>query len=130
MDELDITVKHVFEPVDGVEQPKKKGKGVGGWRPGSGRKKGAKSQITIENLLTVIHDKSNGRNYEDLLVEDFLRVREAKHEHMLLKYHSLILQKVMNSLARLEVHDTGETVDEKQKVFAEALTRLLGKSKE
>jgi hypothetical protein len=28
MEEFDVTVKHVFEPVDGVEQPKKKGKGV------------------------------------------------------------------------------------------------------
>jgi hypothetical protein len=65
-----------------------------------------------------------------LLVEDFLRARDAREEHTILKYHNLILNKVMNSLAKLEIHDTGETVDQKQKVFAEALTRLLNQPKE
>jgi hypothetical protein len=43
-----------------------------------------------------------------------------------MKYHNLILNKVMNSLAKIEVTDSQDAVEAKQLAFAEALAKLTG----
>jgi hypothetical protein len=43
-----------------------------------------------------------------------------------LKYHNLILNKVMNSLTKIEVTDSKEAIEAKQVAFAEALAKLTG----
>lgn len=98
----------------------------GGARPNSGRPKGSKDQVTIRGLLETLDKKSNGQDYEELLVEDFLDARNRGDTQLTLKYHNLILNKVMNSLARIEVTDSTDAVEAKQRAFAEALSRLTG----
>jgi hypothetical protein len=98
----------------------------GGARPGSGRKKGGKNHISIHDLLTSLETKTGGQKYEDLLVDDFISARNEGNRDMILKYHHLILNKVMNNLARIEVTDSEDAVAAKQLAFAEALAKFTG----
>ena len=102
----------------------------GGAKPGSGRPKGSTEQVTIGGLLAALKDKANGKNYEDLLVEDFLDARNRKDTVLTVKYHNLILNKVMVAMAKIEVTDSQETIDAKQAAFADALAKLTGLQKE
>jgi hypothetical protein len=110
------------------KQTAKPNGGRGGARKGAGRKKGGRNTITIENLLDVL--EQNGQPYENLLVEDFLEARNNRDTQLTLKYHNLILNKVMNSLAKIEVTDSKDAVEAKQLAFAEALAKLTGISPE
>lgn len=108
----------------------KKTAGHGGARKGAGRKPGSRDQITIKSLLETLDQKTGGRNYEELLVEDFLQARNNNDTQLMLKYHNLILNKVMNSLAKIEVTDSKDAIAAKQAAFAEALAKLTGVSPE
>ena len=48
----------------------KKSNGHGGARPGAGRKKGSKDNVTVKHLLEVLDAKSKGQSYEEILIED------------------------------------------------------------
>ena len=111
--------------------PKEKKKdNRGGARPGAGRPAGSKAQVTIENLLETLHVKTGGQHYEQLLIEDFLEARKTNDKQLVMKYHNLILNKVMNTLARIEVTDSAEAVELKKLAFADALAKLAGIKKE
>jgi hypothetical protein len=99
-------------------------KGHGGARKGAGRPKGSRDQVSIKNLLETLDAKTGGRDYEDLLIEDFLQARNYGDTQLTLKYHNLILNKVMNSLAKIEVTDSKDAIEAKQAAFAEALAKL------
>lgn len=107
------------------KEKKPKGK-VGGARPGAGRKKGSRDKVSITSLLETLNNKTGGSHYEELLVEDFLIARDSNDKQLVMKYHQLILGKVMSSLAKIEVTDSKESVEAKQAAFAEALARLTG----
>ena len=98
--------------------------GHGGARKNAGRPKGSRDQISIAGLLNTLDAKTNGKNYEELLIDDFLEARTNKDTQTTLKYHTLILNKVMNSLAKIEVTDTKDLIEQKQAAFAEALAKL------
>jgi hypothetical protein len=98
----------------------------GGARPNAGRKKGGKNGLTIENLLHELETRSKGEPYEAMLVEDFLEARMNRDTQLTLKYHNLILNKVMNTLAKIEVSESQDAVEAKQAAFAEALAKLTG----
>jgi len=108
----------------------KKSNGHGGVRKGAGRPKGSRDQVSIKNLLEALDSKTGGRDYEDLLVEDFLEARLNHDTQLTLKYHNLILNKVMSSLAKIEVTDSKDAIEAKQAAFAEALAKLVGVSPE
>lgn len=112
-----------------TEEKKSKGK-MGGARPGAGRPKGGKNHITIEGLLQQVYTQSKGQDYEEILVKDFLEARDSHDKQLLLKYHNLILNKVMNSLAKIEVTESADAVESKKLAFAEALAKLTGIQKE
>jgi hypothetical protein len=44
----------------------------------------------------------------------------------MLKYHNLILNRVMHNLNKIEVTDSSEAVEAKQTAFAQALANLTG----
>ena len=112
------------------KKPRKKAPGRGGARVGAGRPKGSTSQVTIDGLLDALKAQANGKNYEDLLVEDFMKARNVGDSHLTVKYHNLILNKVMNSLAKIEVTDSAEALEAKQTAFAEAFAKLTGIKKD
>jgi hypothetical protein len=104
----------------------KAGVSHGGARPGAGRKKGQAAQITIDGLLQQVTKQTKGSNYEALLVADFLEARDSHDKQLLLKYHNLILNKVMSSLAKIEVSDNADAIESKKAAFADALAKLTG----
>lgn len=105
------------------------GGGRGGARAGSGRKAGGKNKITIESLLEKIQD-CDGRAYEELLIEDFLKARKTSDSQLVIKYHNLILNKVLSTLNKVEVTESEDQVEQKQQAFAEALAKLTGFKKD
>jgi len=111
-----------------MEKKDKKAKttGHGGNRKGAGRPKGSRDQVSIKALLDTLDRQTGGRDYEELLVEDFLQARNEGDKQTTLKYHNLILNKVMNSLAKIEVTDSKDAIEQKQAAFAEALAKLTG----
>jgi hypothetical protein len=112
-----------------MEKTKEKNsKGHGGARKGAGRPKGSRDQVSIKNLLESLDKHTGGQDYEDLLVQDFLQARNNSDTQLTLKYHNLILNKVMSSLAKIEVTDSKDAIEAKQAAFAEALAKLVGVS--
>mgnify|MGYP003342897660 CR=1 FL=1 len=114
-----------------IKLNKKTGKPIknhGGVRKGAGRPLNSKQQLTVSGLLEELKEKSGGQNYESMLVEDFLRARNVSDQQLTLKYHNLILNKVMSSLAKIEVTDSKDAIEAKQAAFAEALAKLVGVS--
>jgi hypothetical protein len=113
---------------DSIDEPKEKKKisSRGGARPGCGRKKGSKNYVSVEDLLSSLEARSGGQRYEELLVEDFISARQEGDKNIVLKYHNLILNKVMNTLAKIEVTDSQDAIEAKQLAFAEALSKLTG----
>jgi len=59
----------------------------GGARPGAGRPKGSTEQVTIDGLLLALKDKSGGKPYEALLVEDFLQARTRGDSQLTVCWH-------------------------------------------
>tara|TARA_R110000868_G_scaffold97041_3_gene266992 strand:- start:161 stop:532 length:372 start_codon:yes stop_codon:yes gene_type:complete len=98
--------------------------GRGGAKPGAGRPKGSTEQVTIGGLLATLKKQANGKNYEDLLIEDFLKARNNNDSQLTVKYHNLILNKVMNTIAKIEVTDSQDQIEAKKIAFAEALAKL------
>lgn len=111
-------------------QKNKPNGGRGGARPGAGRKPGTKNLVTIDTLLGSLAVKSNGKPYEDMLIEDFFKARASGDTQLIIKYHNLILNKVMHTLNRIEVEDSEDTIEAKQQAFTDALAKLIGKEKE
>jgi hypothetical protein len=112
------------------KQVNKPNGGRGGAKPGAGRPKGSTEQVTIGGLLATLKAQSNGKNYEDLLVEDFLKARNNNDSQLTVKYHNLILNKVMNTIAKIEVTDSQDQIEAKKLAFAEALAKLTQMPKE
>lgn len=110
-----------------LSQPKKTG--WGGKREGAGRPAGRKDQLTVGKLLDEVY-KQTGRDYHEVLVEDFLAARIGDDKALVTKYHQLILNKVMNTLARVEVTDSEDTIEAKKAAFAAALAELMAKNQE
>jgi hypothetical protein len=100
--------------------------GRGGAREGAGRKPGATDQLTVKGLLEALSARSGGQNYEELLADDFFAARGTQDKQLLFKYHQLITNKVMNSLAKVEITDSTDAIAAKHAAFAAALERLTG----
>lgn len=100
---------------------------LGGARPGAGRPIGSKSTMSISGLLRTIEDRTHGRTYEEILVDDFLEARRSNDTALVLKYHQLILNKVMNTLTKVEINENIDSIEAKQAAFAIALSQLIDK---
>ena len=105
-------------------------KAHGGARAGAGRKKDGRNQLSVGGLLETLEVRSGGKPYEELLVTDFLQARQNNDSQLVIKYHNLILNKVMTNMAKIEVTDSTEAVEAKKIAFADALSKLTGLQKE
>lgn len=100
--------------------PKKSSRG--GVRKGAGRPKGSVDKVTIAGLLGEIETQS-GRTYQEMLAEDFIASRSGDR-NLAAKYHNLILNKVMATMASVEVTSPADEVAAKSAAFAEALVKI------
>lgn len=110
-----------------IIKPKSK---KGGPRPGSGRPKGGTNQVSVSGLLEALEKKTNGQSYETILMEDFINARNNNDQQLVIKYHNLILNKLMTHVAKIEITDSQDAIEMKQKAFTEALSKLAGLQKE
>ena len=94
----------------------------GGPRANAGRPKGTTYRVTIAGLLAAIED-STGKEYVDILAEDFAQAR-ATDRQLTAKYHNLLASKLMNSLQTVEMVTTETEAETKAAVFQEALAKL------
>lgn len=106
------------------KKQRRKSPSRGGFRPGSGRKPGSRTNITITELLDQVQKQTSGRPYEEILIEDFLQARDHKDHNLVVKYHHLILNKVMHTLNRVEVKDNADDLANKRRLFEEALAAI------
>ena len=98
----------------------------GGARPGAGRPKGSRERVTVQSLLETLDQKTGGQSYEDLLIEDFLQARLGNDNQLTLKYHTLIANKLISTLASIEVTDSEDAITAKQAAFAKAISQITG----
>ena len=87
-------------------QPKKSGRG--GPRPNSGRVKGSTNKISGVSILQEIERQADGDSYEAILVKDFLQARYSEDKALALKYHQLILNKVIAD--KIDITTNGQTL--------------------
>ena len=65
----------------------------GGWRPGSGRKKGQKQKLSAMTILHEIAKKD--KPFAIGLAEDYHNARLSGDTHLVVKYQQMILNKVV-----------------------------------
>ena len=104
--------------------PRVKKSGRGGARKGAGRPKGTTDRVTVAGLLGAI-ENLNGRSYVEILADDFTEARQTDR-NLAMKYHNLIMNKVAATLTTVEVTDSEDMVQAKQRAFAEAIAQIAG----
>ena len=105
-------------------------KSKGGPRKGAGRPKGGTNQVSVNGLLAALEQKTKGVGYETILMEDFINARNNNDQQLVIKYHNLILNKLMTHISKIEITDSQDAIDMKQKAFTDALAKLAGIQKE
>ena len=98
----------------------------GGARAGAGRPRGSRDRVTVQSLLETLTVKTGGLTYEELLIDDFLNARLSDDKVMIHKYHTLISNKLISTLATIEVSDSDDTLQRRQAAFAEAIAQITG----
>ena len=88
------------------EAPKKKGRG--GARKNSGRKPGSVQKLSGAGILQAIADLDVP--FEQGLAEDYKRARESGDLHVIQKYQSMILNKVIADKQEMDITSNGQTI--------------------
>lgn len=86
--------------------PKKKGRG--GARKNSGRKPGSVQKLSGAGILQAIADLDVP--FEQGLAEDYMKARQSGDLHVIQKYQSMILNKVVADKQELDVTSNGQTI--------------------
>ena len=103
--------------------------GRGGVRAGAGRPKGSKAMVTVSGILDALETKTNGRTYEEILVEDFINARLDGDTTLTHKYHTLLSNKFIANLNEITVEDIGDQVEGKRTAFLEAVNSIININK-
>jgi hypothetical protein len=106
-----------------VPRYKEKSPSRGGARAGAGRPKGAKDRVTVSGILEAL-DTKTGRNYEEILIEDFIKARLDGDTQLVHKYHTLLSNKFVANLNDIVVENIGDLTSDKESAFLAALNSL------
>jgi hypothetical protein len=101
----------------------------GGVRAGAGRPKGAKDRVTVTGILEALDVRTNGRTYEELLIEDFINARLDGDTQLTHKYHTLLSNKFVANLNDIQVEEVGDLVEGKRSAFLEAVNSIININK-
>ena len=96
----------------------------GGARPGAGRPKGSRDRVTVQGLLETLHNKTGGQTYEELLLDDFLAARLADDKMLTLKYHNLIMNKLVSDKVSIDVNESEDILQARKLAFDQAVASL------
>jgi hypothetical protein len=112
-----------------LNQKETKKDGRGGVRPGAGRPKGSKDRITVSGILEALEQQTNGRSYEDILIEDFIAARLIGDQHLVHKYHNLLSNKFIANLNEVLVENVGDAATDKESAFLAAMNSIININK-
>jgi hypothetical protein len=112
------------------KKPRKKSPSRGGARAGAGRPPGTRNRVTVQSLLETLEQQTGGATYEQLLIQDFLTARQGNDNQLTIKYHTLIANKLISTLAAVEVTGGADEIAAKQAAFAAALAQLTSVAKD
>jgi hypothetical protein len=90
-----------------IEEIKPKGK-RGGARPGGGRKKGVTQKLSAQTILAAIEQRD--KPFAEGFAEDYHNARMGDDKHLLQKYQSMILNKVVADKQEIDVTTLGESL--------------------
>jgi hypothetical protein len=113
-----------------MEQEKKKISSRGGARPGAGRPKGSKDQVSVRSLMAALEQRSPNTTYEEMFWDDLIKARYSGDQNIIVKYHNLALNKLLATKLEVETHDSEDAIAAKQAAFAAALADITGLNKE
>jgi hypothetical protein len=83
-------------------------KGRGGAGRGQGRPAGTINKLSGTAILEAIEKANNGVPYEVTLANDFLNARFGDDQHLVAKYHQMILNKVVAD--RVDITSNGQNI--------------------
>lgn len=112
------------------KKSKKKAPSRGGARVGAGRPAGTRNKVTVQSLLETLENKTNGTTYEELLIDDFLLARQGNDNQLIIKYHTLISNKLISTLNTVEVSDPTDVLAQKKAAFAAAMAAISAQQDE
>ena len=90
---------------ENVEKPKAK---RGGARPGGGRKKGSVQKLSAMTILQAIENKD--KPFAEGFAEDYHNARMGDDKHLLQKYQSMILNKVVADKQEIDHTTLGQSM--------------------
>ena len=88
-----------------TETVKKK---AGGARPGAGRKKGVTQKLSAQTILAAIEQAD--KPFAEGFAEDYHAARMGDDKHLLQKYQSMILNKVIADKQEVDITTLGESL--------------------
>ena len=88
-----------------IEKPKGK---RGGARPGGGRKKGSVQKLSAMTILQAIEKQD--KPFAEGFAEDYHNARMGDDKHLLQKYQSMILNKVVADKQEIDVTTLGQSL--------------------
>jgi hypothetical protein len=74
-----------------------------------------------------IKSQTGGIPYEDLLVNDFMAARLDGDTAAVLKYHQMLLNKVVADINEVKVTDANDEIESKRRAFMAALSKLTNR---
>jgi hypothetical protein len=80
----------------------------GGARPGGGRKKGSTQKLSSQTILAAIEQID--KPFAEGFAEDYHAARMGADKHLLQKYQSMILNKVVADKQELDVTTLGQSL--------------------
>ena len=89
-----------------MDEIKKKGRG--GARVGGGRKKGSTQKLSAQTILAAI--EQTDKPFAEGFAEDYHNARMGDDKHLLQKYQSMILNKVVADKQELDVTTLGQSL--------------------
>ena len=83
--------------------------GRGGARGGGGRKKGSTQKLSAQTILAAI--ESADKPFAEGFAEDYHQARMGDDKHLLQKYQSMILNKVIADKQEIDVTTLGQSMN-------------------
>jgi len=81
----------------------------------------------VSSLLETLEQKTGGQSYEELLVEDFLNARMNDDRATVMKYHHMMLNKLVADKSEVTVHSVEDALAAKKQAFIDAMNSLAAK---
>jgi len=95
----------------------------GGARPGSGRKPGSTTKITVESLMTQIELQA-GKSYAEVLAHNYVGAISRSDWNGVRDYDKAFMNKLIAEKLEVDVNQSEDQVAAKQAAFAEAIRQI------